>query len=339
LGGKELNPKEWAELENIFSHGLAKDTWSNYRTACSMLARCCQEKDIELTLPIKEETTMAFIHWLIFHRKVKAGTIENYLAGIRQFHSANNIQGAELRTERIKTILKGLRNKEMAKSRREGTERRKPITIDMLKLLKARLSESDYKGVDQRLIWTVSSLLFHGAFRAHELMCKIENSFDPAFSLLGQDAVLLKEKDNTGKEMLQIKLKAPKENKKGNTVIVDVFQTDNDICPVKAFRKWVALQPLEKDKPVFRFASGVPLTGRKFNEILRERLRGFVKNIDTLYSSHSFRSGAASRMAELGYADKDIKAVGRWSSRAFLDYIRLPRTNRVEVTRLWGSEK
>jgi len=302
-----------------------------------MLARCCQEKNIELTLPIKEETTLAFIHWLIFQRKVKAGTIENYLAGIRQFHSANNIQGAELRTDRIKTIIKGLNNKEMAESRREGIEKRKPITIDMLKLMKARLSESNYKGVDQRLIWTVSSLLFHGAFRAHELMCKVENSFDPAFTLLGQDTVLVK--DTTGKEVLQIKLKAPKENKKGNTVIVDVFQTDNDICPVKAFKKWVKLQPLEIDKPVFRFASGVPLTGRKFNEILRERLRGFVKDIDTLYSSHSFRSGAASRMAELGYADKDIKAVGRWSSRAFLDYIRLPRTNRVEVARLWGSEK
>ena len=50
-------------------------------------------------------------------------------------------------------------------------------------------------------------------------------------------------------------------------------------------------------------------------------------------SAHSFRSGAASMMANLGYSDKDVKAVGRWSSRAFEIYVKLPRTKRMEAAR------
>ena len=48
-----------------------------------------------------------------------------------------------------------------------------------------------------------------------------------------------------------------------------------------------------------------------------------------------FRAGAASAMAALGYGDEDIQAVGRWSSRAFLKYIKLPRTRRAEVAKAW----
>ena len=38
-------------------------------------------------------------------------------------------------------------------------------------------------------------------------------------------------------------------------------------------------------------------------------------------------------MASLGYSDKEVKAVRRWSSRAVEKYVKLPRTNRMEVAR------
>ena len=73
------------------------------------------------------------------------------------------------------------------------------------------------------------------------------------------------------------------------------------------------------------------------NEILRACLEGHVEGHETLFSSHSFRAGAASLMAALGYSDEDIKAMGRWSSRAFLEYVKLPRSNRAEVARRMGK--
>ena len=71
---------------------------------------------------------MAFIHWMAFNRGVKSGTIKNYLAGIRQLHIAKGVSEASFKTERITTMLNGLKNKEMAERRREGKEKRRPIT-------------------------------------------------------------------------------------------------------------------------------------------------------------------------------------------------------------------
>ena len=64
--------------------------------------------------------------------------------------------------------------------------------------------------------------------------------------------------------------------------------------------------------------------------------KGWTKR---LFSSHSFRAGAASSMAAMGFGDEDIQSVGRWSSRAFLEYIKLPRTRKAEIARVWSKNK
>ena len=43
------------------------------------------------------------------------------------------------------------------------------------------------------------------------------------------------------------------------------------------------------------------------------------------YSGHSFRIGAATAAAQAGLEDSTIQLLGRWSSGAFLRYIRMPR--------------
>ena len=44
-------------------------------------------------------------------------------------------------------------------------------------------------------------------------------------------------------------------------------------------------------------------------------------------------------MAAMGFGDEDIQSVGRWSSRAFLEYIKLPRTRKAEIARVWSKSK
>ena len=186
------------------------------------------------------------------------------------------------------------------------------------------------------MTWTCCTLLVHGAFRVHELLCKQTSSFDPDFTLLSQDIEVHGVGD---KRTLQVKIKAPKEDKKGKAVIVDVYQTGSPVCPVQAFVKWDQYRIKEEDQPLFRFSTGEPLTGKRLNEIIRERLKGQRGVDEKLFSSHSFRAGAASEMAAKGYGDEDIQSVGRWSSKAFLEYIKLPRTRRAEVAKVWGRNK
>ena len=44
------------------------------------------------------------------------------------------------------------------------------------------------------------------------------------------------------------------------------------------------------------------------------------------YSGHSFRIGAATSAAAEGIEDAVIKILGRWSSSAYLAYVRIPRS-------------
>ena len=334
--GSERSSREQEELDELYSYGLAKGTWSSYKTAERLLLQCCDEKQIKKELPVGEEVILSFIHWMAFTRGAKASTIDTYLSGIRQLHVERGLPTTGIRTGKVTTILKGLRNKNLADDRRNKVEKRKPITLDILVTLKTKLAEAELCGRDQRLVWTVSSILFHGAFRIHELLCKVQGSFDPDFTLLGKD---IEEKTQGGQGVLQLRIKAPKEQKAGKSVIVDVYETGSELCPVRAFRKWRKFCDLDREQPLFRFSSGVPLTGKRFNEIVRSSLKGEVEGVETLFSSHSFRAGAASMMAAIGYSDEEIKAVGRWSSRAFMEYIKLPRTQRAEIAKRLGHSE
>ena len=49
--------------------------------------------------------------------------------------------------------------------------------------------------------------------------------------------------------------------------------------------------------------------------------------------THSFRIGMASELGTEGFEDGEVKAAGRWSSRAFETYIRTPRTKRASIAK------
>ena len=326
------------QLAELTSQSLTRKTWSNYKTAEIMLAKCCKKNGIKKELPISEATTITFILWLANERKAKAATINSYLAGVRQLHIMKGLEAPQLRTGLVKLALKGKAHIDAAERRSQGRATRQPITPDILLLLKARLKSSNMSALDKRLIWVVCTASFFGAFRGAELLCRSEKVFDPAYTLLAEDVALTQSKES-GEASLQFRIKAPKEDKLGRSIIVDVFQSRVDICPVAAFEKWRALDPpFETGQPAFRWGNGTPLTSRRLNGILKDRLTGYLEGAERLYTTHSFRTGAASMMGTLGFSDEDIKAIGKWSSDAFLSYTKLPRTQRRAVARDFSNQ-
>jgi hypothetical protein len=324
------------DLEHAASHSLAKNTWDSYKTAERLLATYCKENSIPFSLPVDDSVLLGFIHWLAYKREVKSGTISSYLAGIRKLYIVKGIPEPNIRTELVQMILQGRKNIEAGNKLRGPPTQRQPATPDILLLFKSRLFSWQTNNNDKVTIWTVATLLFHGAFRGGELLCKTTEQFDPAFTLLRKDIQLVKDNDKDGQSVVQVKLKAPKEDKDSKATIVDVFQSKTNICPVKAFTKWSKLTKSDSpDQPAFRLSTGIPLTARKFNCVLKDRLTGYIDDQKIL--AHSFRSGAASMMGSIGYSDKDVKAVGRWSSRVFETYIKLPRTKRQSIAKKLGQ--
>jgi hypothetical protein len=322
FNGLELDEEVARDLETFAEHSLAKKTWCTYKSAERMLATFCKMEKKPLELPIGEKTTLEFIHWLSTERNLKAASINGYLAGIRKLHIVKGLDAPVLRTQLVQMVLEGKKNMEAAAVLRTGSKRQ-PMTRELMLVLKAKIREWDGTSLDKATLWAVSTLLFHGAFRGGEILSRTAAWFDPGFSLLRRDIMLIE--DGSDQKMVQVRLKAPKEDKQKTDVIVDVFQTNTELCPIRAVSRWLRMSgDMESDQPAFRFADGTPITGGRFNQLLHLWLGEVTPGI----SAHSFRIGAASLMGSLGFSDKDVKAIGRWGSRAFEGYIRTPRTKR-----------
>ena len=73
--------------------------------------------------------------------------------------------------------------------------------------------------------------------------------------------------------------------------------------------------------PLFIHEDGAPLTRLNLNVRLQKVLS--AAGWQGRYTLHSFRVGAATTAAALGFPEHLIKALGRWNSDAYKLYIRL----------------
>jgi len=323
-------PRETAEaLSKLGNMGISRNTWSAYKTAKTMIAKCESDMKIDLSIPFDQRKTLLFIDWLVRIRNVKASTVNSYLAGVRQLHIATGLEPPNLRSSLVKLVLKGVSNRDGIQKRSGGKKGRLPMTLNMMLIFKNTILGSDYDKHDKKLIWAVATTAFAGAFRIGEILSKHESTFDPDFTLLTRDVSWSKDEDD--KTVVHFSLKCPKESKTAAPTIVDIYQNDGQLCPVKAFLSWYKLKHRDQSAPLFRFSNGTPLTGAKLNKIMAQCLDPYTDKTIGSFNTHSFRIGLASMLGALGFGDDEVKASGRWSSRAFETYIRLKRTKRAAV--------
>ena len=329
--GLELPKEVEKALAEVGNHGLAKSTWSNYRTAERMLLHCQRDTSRSMELPLVQEQILIFVDWLIRKRGVKHGTVSNYLAGIRQLHVMKGIAVPEIRSKLVNLIITGKKNMDRMEQWRQVDKSRLPVTLSVMSLLKATLREADMMNQEKLLTWAVCCLAFNGAFRIHELLSKEEGRFDPIFTLLDEDLKIIEESSGS---VIQVRVKWPKEEKQGREFTVEVFETKGVNCPVKALKKWWSTgPPREKGAPAFRKPDGAAFTGRNLNETMGKLLTVQLGPGGKRLRTHSFRAAVPTMLGAAGFSDEEIMAVGRWSSRAFECYVKLARTKRRAMAR------
>jgi len=331
LEGLNLPADVASNLAELANFGVADNTWGTYRTADKMRKRCQEETGQNLQLPWGQRETLIFVNWLDTVRKVSGGTINVYLAGIKTLHCMNGWPAPLLKDQLVKTVIKGKMHRDLIK--KTGPEKADlPVTITLLKLLKERLRESQMLVAEQRLLWAVSSIAFYGSFRIHEILAKNESFYDPRRTLLQQDVTVVRlHVQGVERQALAVKVKAPKESKLCRDIVVDIFDTNDETCPVRAFKKWAGMTKPDPVAPLFSSVNGTPLTGAKFNKVLTALLQKDIDFERYNLTSRSFRRGLATLLAHKGLAEDELKAIGRWSSRAFEHYTKLPRTKRAAL--------
>lgn len=318
-------------IEELGNFGLSQKTWGSYKTSERMWFLCQKETKQKLALPWGPRETVIFIDWLVNDREVGAATIGTYLSGVRKLHILNGFDEPNLRNNFINDIIKGKLNKERILKRTTVNKGRLPVTLTLLKLIKELIRKSDLPLGRKLLLWCVCTLSFFGGFRIHEILSRNESFYDPDFTLMVGD-IRITEFTGTSSTMkvLEVTVKSPKESRVGKDVIVDVFEAPGSLCPLKAFSRWAhKSSTYNLPGPLFRDDDGTPLTGRKFNTHLRSLLCKVFDYKKEKITSHSFRGGLASLLAASGVSIAELKQAGRWNSRSWEHYVKVPRAQRA----------
>ena len=237
-------------------------------------------------------------------------SISGYINGLKHFGSdlddVPDIAGAAV----VARMLMG-----QVKLGKRPSPRKIGITVDLLREMVVEVECMDELGLmGKALLKSIFVIAYFGAFRISEYLIS-----DDELKWLTLDNVSFL-KSGT----MRFVLYKTKNNSSGPFQEVLFPPIPGDVlCPVTAIREYLELRPSTSSKsPFFLDLDGLPLVARIFNEVLRSVLTRMAIPDVELYSSKSFRVGAASDAYALNIPVTDIQALGRWQSDAFMYYIR-----------------
>ena len=260
---------------------------------------------------------------------LKYRTLKSYLSAIRYLHIHGNFPDPFVTPlNRLQYVLRGIRRVEAEKG--SQTRQRLPISPSILRTIRPLLNGDT--PADGIMLWAACCLGFFGFLRAGEFTIPSDSAYDPSSHLSMSDVSVNNPSTPT---VIQITIKQSKTDPFRKGVSIFLGKTGVDLCPVSALLSYLIIRG-KQPGPLFRFQDGRFLTRQRLVEALRKALR--LAGIDeSKYSGHSFRSGAATTAATKGFEDNIIKTLGRWSSLAYLDYIKIPRSRLADFSRLLVS--
>ncbi|XP_060624523.2 uncharacterized protein [Anolis sagrei] len=285
---------------------LAPSSRRSYTRAIQEFLDFRQYYKLPEIMPVPHEHIAQFC---VYHKRrgLTPRTIRTKLAALAYWFKS---QGLNDPTDdfRIHKILTG-----WARHSGHPKDDRQPLTPAILKGLKQiwpRICTSPY---EQALFHAAALTAFFAALRVSELvsMAKTDTSHR---ALLVSDVMFFQEKID-----IRIRMSKTDQGSKGQIVSLQRCG-DDDLCPVQAMRQFATLRGSEGTY-LFCHQDGTPLTKYQFWSVTSRALdtlgMGHLK-----FGTHSFRIGAASAAAAMGYDKEAVKAVGRWRSNAFKGYIR-----------------
>ena len=185
---------------------------------------------------------------------------------------------------------------------------RRPFTVPLLIRLAQFWNSHDSCNA---LMWiSISSLAFFGMFRLSELvprtLCDVFHAIrrrDVEFTAHG----------------VSVELSSFKHNRRRSPVIIEIAALPSElrvICPLANLQLFYGLSHFREDSPLFR------TTQSAMRQALASALSAVLGAGSSRYTFHSFRIGGASYFASCGWDEGRIRRFGRWSSTAFMRYIR-----------------
>ena len=314
-----------ASVQFFCEHGIAPSTQKTYKSALRRFSEFCSRYTILSLFPVSEAILCYFTSYLASNN-LSPQTIKTYLAGIRHMQITLGLPEPRAFSSlpRLKLVQAGIQRTHSQRARPPNI--RLPITPAVLRQIKGQWS-AKASDPDTVMLWAASVFCFFGFFRAGEITVPTQAAYNPRRHLSWGDVSVDNTKDP---QILKVVLKFSKMDQLGKGAEVYLGRTGCTLCPVAAT---VAYMVMRGDCPgqFFRFKNGQPLTKPKFIHHVRSALQGAGLPYSD-FTGHSFRIGAATTAAKAGVEDSMIQTQGRWSSAAFLVYIRTPKESLAQVS-------
>ncbi|KAG8707222.1 hypothetical protein FRC09_001959 [Ceratobasidium sp. 395] len=296
-------------IRSIIGHSLAKRTADNYASATTAFKKFCEENGYT-ALPADDFTICAFAASLA---ETMAGTsIANMVSGIRYWHIANGHNWLE--SQRLRSLLKGAARVAPPSS---SLPKRDPVSVNMLEALHRRLHDGNS---EDRAVLAAALLAFSSLLRLGEILGSSSRKFDPkqfpSRSSLGPPI------SANGARLLQLP-RTKTSQIHGEQVLVSPQHSVID--PIRALNAHLhATRSFDGNAHLFTYTHN--RSGQQ--KILTHEF--FLKRCNDIWTSeglanitgHSFRIGGTTHFLKSGVAPDVVKAMGRWSSDAFMRYWR-----------------
>ena len=250
---------------------------------------------------------------------IKAASIKVYLSGVRALHIENGYPDPTSGCLRLQRVLKGIK-----RCQGSSPDTRLPVTPAILRNICRHLNLYVY---DDAMFWAACCLAYFGFLRASEFTVPNATAYSPAFHLSVTDVAA---DQRVAPSRIQVTIKVSKTDPFRQGCVITLGLGLPPLCPVESMLTYLALRGGTVG-PLFVRANGAPLTRAYFTDRFRVLLR--EAGINGHYSSHSFRIGAATSAALAGVPAHTIQTLGRWTSSAYLTYIRTPRSRLSELTK------
>ena len=310
-------------LKKLLVYSKANSTWSKHCSAWTLL----NEYEIENSMynwPMNEKNARDFVVWALEYKKLKPSTVKTYLSSIKLAHVLNDMHCTDFGSDPIiKMLLTGAENLNLLE--KTTIRERPPMSLSSLKILGHRLAITNWKLTSKQLIWSACATSFFSSCRMGELLSAAENSFDSNTTLLWKHVTFFND---------YVALFIPYTKCKGlQGHVIEIYPFDiESCCPFSALtnlkneaEKYKNHSP---ENPVFMFPSGIFLTTKKLNEILKALISSLGEGSN--YSCHSFRAAIPSLIS--AHPDKnyvsDIMEWGEWSTPSHNVYTKFDHNRR-----------
>lgn len=289
------------------SSSLAPATMAGYNTNLKKFFDYCDDRKIPpaLRLPASESLLCAFAASLA--GKYAHTTANNHISAIRAWHIMQDVPWSG--GKRLQYILNGVRQEAPP-----SKPARPPVTREMLEALHTHLSPEIPL---HAAVLGAADTAFWAQARLGELLNKEENQFDAKTTLKREDLRAPSQDNDT------VTLNFPFTKTKGfagDKAIITRQRGASD--PIHALRTHLTINPVPGHLPLFSFRTEDRwkcLTKTRFLRVCNEvwSQAGFQHT-----TGHSFRIGGTTELLTKGVDPEVVKAMGRWSSDAFLRYWR-----------------